>query len=174
MEQEFKVLISQEEIQKRLYELAEQLDKDYEGKEITVLCVMRGGIFFTVDLTLKMKTKMKYEFLTIASYEGLENTGQIRLIQDLRESIEGKDVLILEDIVDTGRSMAYLLEYLKSKKPNSLKLCVLANKAARREVEVPIDYVGFEVPNKFLVGYGFDIENTYRNIPYIGYVEVEE
>ena len=169
--EEFKVLISQEEIQKRLYELAEQLDKDYEGKEIIVLCVMRGGVFFTVDLTLKMKTKMKYEFLTISSYEGMESTGQIRLVQDLRESIEGKDVLILEDIVDTGRSMAYLLEYLKSKKPNSLKLCVLANKAERREVEVPIDYIGFEVPNKYIVGYGFDIDNAYRNIPYIGYVE---
>ena len=169
--EEFKVLISQEEIQKRLYELAEQLDKDYKGKEIVVLCVMRGGVFFTVDLTLKMKTKMKYEFLTISSYEGMESTGQIRLVQDLRESIEGKDVLILEDIVDTGRSMAYLLEYLKSKKPNSLKLCVLANKAERREVEVPIDYIGFEVPNKYIVGYGFDIDNAYRNIPYIGYVE---
>lgn len=169
--EEFKVLISQEEIQKRLYELAAQLDKDYEGKEIVVLCVMRGGVFFTVDLTLKMKTKMKYEFMTISSYEGTESTGQIRLVQDLRESIEGKDVLILEDIVDTGRSMSYLLEYLKSKKPNSLKLCVLANKAERREVEVPIDYIGFEVPNKYIVGYGFDIDNAYRNIPYIGYVE---
>lgn len=171
MEEKIKVLISQEEIQNRLYQLAEQLDKEYEGKEITVLCVMRGGVFFTVDLTLKMKTKIKYEFLTIASYEGTESTGEIRLIQDLRESIKGKDVLILEDIVDTGRSMSYLLEYLRSKEPNSLKLCVLANKAERREVEVPIDYIGFEVPNKFLVGYGFDIDNAYRNIPYIGYVE---
>ena len=169
--EEFKVLISQEEIQKRLYELAAQLDKDYEGKEIVVLCVMRGGVFFTVDLTLKMKTKMKYEFMTISSYEGTESTGQIRLVQDLRESIEGKDVLILEDIVDTGRSMSYVLEYLRSKNPNSLKLCVLANKAERREVEVPIDYIGFEVPNKYIVGYGFDIDNAYRNIPYIGYVE---
>ena len=171
MEEKIKVLISEEEIQNRLYQLAEQLDKEYEGKEITVLCVMRGGVFFTVDLTLKMKTKMKYEFLTIASYEGTESTGEIRLIQDLRESIKGKDVLILEDIVDTGRSMSYLLEYLRSKEPNSLKLCVLANKAERREVQVPIDYIGFEVPNKFLVGYGFDIDNVYRNIPYIGYVE---
>ena len=169
--EEFKVLISQEEIQKRLYELAAQLDKEYEGKEIVVLCVMRGGVFFTVDLTLKMKTKIKYEFMTISSYEGTESTGEIRLVQDLRESIEGKDVLILEDIVDTGRSMSYLLEYLKTKKPNSIKLCVLANKAERREVEVPIDYIGFEVPNKYIVGYGFDIDNQYRNIPYIAYVE---
>lgn len=171
MEEKFKVLISEEEIQKRLYELAEELDKDYEGKDVTVICVLRGAVFFAVDLTLKMKTNVKFEFLTIASYEGTESTGEIRLIQDLRGSIEGKDVLILEDIVDTGRSMSYLLEYLKSKKPNSLKLCAFTNKPERREVEVPIDYVGFDIPNKYIVGYGFDIDNSYRNIPYIGYIE---
>lgn len=169
--EEFKTLISQEELQQRLYELANQLDKDYKGKEITAICVMRGSIFFAVDLTLKMKSRIKFEFITIASYEGTESTGNIQFIQDLRESIEGKDVLILEDIIDTGRSMNFLLNYLKTKNPKSLKVCALANKVAKREVEVPIDYIGFEVPNKFLVGYGFDIDNAYRNLPYIGYVE---
>lgn len=169
--EEFKILISQEELQQRLYELANQLDKDYKGKEITAICVMRGSIFFAVDLTLKMKSRIKFEFITIASYEGTESTGNIQFIQDLRESIEGKDVLILEDIIDTGRSMNFLLNYLKTKNPKSLKVCALANKVAKREVEVPIDYIGFEVPNKFLVGYGFDIDNAYRNLPYIGYVE---
>jgi hypoxanthine phosphoribosyltransferase len=171
MEEKFKVLISQEQIQKRLYELAEELDKEYEGKEIVVISVMRGAVFFTVDLTLKMKTKMKYEFLTISSYEGTESTGTVVLREDLRESIEGKDVLILEDIIDTGRSMSFLLNYLKGKNPKSLKVCALANKASRREIEVPIDYIGFEVPNKFIVGYGFDIDNAYRNLPYIAAVE---
>ena len=169
--EEFKTLISHEELQQRLYELANQLDKDYKGKEITAICVMRGSIFFAVDLTLKMKSRIKFEFITIASYEGTESTGNIQFIQDLRESIEGKDVLILEDIIDTGRSMNFLLNYLKTKNPKSLKVCALANKVAKREVEVPIDYIGFEVPNKFLVGYGFDIDNAYRNLPYIGYVE---
>ncbi len=169
--EEFKTLISQEELQKRLQELANQLDKDYKGEEIIAICVMRGSIFFAVDLTLKMKTKMKFEFLTISSYEGTESTGKIEFIQDLRESIKGKNVLILEDIIDTGRSMNFLLEYLRTKEPKSLKVCVLANKVAKREIEVPIDYIGFEVPNKFLVGYGFDIDNLYRNLPYIGYVE---
>lgn len=169
--EEFKTLISQEELQQRLYELANQLDKDYKGKEITAICVMRGSIFFAVDLTLKMKSRIKFEFITISSYEGTESTGNIQFIQDLRESIEGKDVLILEDIIDTGRSMNFLLNYLKTKNPKSLKVCALANKVAKREVEVPIDYIGFEVPNKFLVGYGFDIDNAYRNLPYIGYVE---
>ena len=171
MEEKFKELISKEKIQERLYELAEQIDKDYEGKEVTIVSVMRGAVFFTVDLTLKMKTKLKYEFITISSYEGTESTGTIKLREDLRESIEGKDVLIVEDIIDTGRSMKFLLDYLSSKKPASLKVCALANKAERREVEVPIDYIGFEVPNKYVVGYGFDIDNSYRNIPYIAYVE---
>ena len=166
-----KELISREEIEKRLFELAEKIDADYKGKEIIALCVMRGSIFFAVELTLKMKTKMNLEFITLSSYNSTESSGHIKLVQDLRESIEDKDVLIIEDIVDTGRSMSYLLEYLKSKKPKSLKLCVLADKPSRREVEVPIDYIGFEVPNKFIVGYGFDIDNYYRNIPYIGYVE---
>ena len=113
--EEFKTLISQEELQKRLQELANQLDKDYKGEEIIAICVMRGSIFFAVDLTLKMKTKMKFEFLTISSYEGTESTGKIEFIQDLRESIKGKNVLILEDIIDTGRSMNFLLEYLRIK-----------------------------------------------------------
>lgn len=171
MGEKIKVLISEEEIQKRLYELAEQLDKEYEGKEVTVVCVMRGGVFFTVDLTLKMKIKLKYEFLTISSYEGTESTGEIKLLEDLRESIEGKHILVLEDIVDSGRSMTYLLKYLKSKNPASLKVCTLADKACKREFEVPLDHVGFIVPDKFIIGYGFDIDNNYRNLPYIGYIE---
>ena len=169
-----KMLISHDEIEKRLYELAEQLDRDYGGKELVVICVMRGSVFFAIELMLKMETKMKCEFLTISSYEGNESSGKVNLIHDLRESIEGKDVLVIEDIVDTGRSMSYLLEYLKEKNPSSLKLCVLADKKARRVVEVPIDYIEFDVPDKCIVGYGFDIDNYYRNIPYIGYIETEE
>lgn len=166
-----KELISREEIEKRLSELARELDTDYKGKEIVALCVMRGSVFFAIELTLKMKTKMKFEFITLSSYNGTESTGSIDLVEDLRESIENKDVLIIEDIIDTGRTMSYLLEYLKSKNPKSLKVCVLADKPSRRVVEVPIDYIGFEVPNKFIVGYGFDVDNYYRNIPYIGYIE---
>ena len=171
MDEKFKVLISKEQLEKRIEELAKQIDEDYLGKEITVVCVMRGAVFFTVQLTLNMKTKLKYEFITIASYEGTDTTGEITLMTDLRESIEGKDVLIIEDIVDTGRSMKYLIDHLKSKNPRTLKVCVLANKAERREIEVPIDYIGFEIPNKYIVGYGFDIDNNYRNLPYVAYLE---
>lgn len=171
MNENFKVLISKEELERRITELAEQIDKDYLGREITIVCVMRGAVFFGVELTLKMKTKLKYEFITISSYEGENSTGEVMLRTDLRESIEGKDVLIVEDIIDTGRSMKYLLEHLKSKNPRTLKVCALANKAERREVEVPIDYLGFEVPNKYIVGFGFDIDNNYRNLPYVATLE---
>ena len=171
MYENFKELISRERLQERMQELAEQIDKDYLGKELTVVCVMRGAIFFTVELTLKMKTKLKYEFITISSYEGTDTTGNVLLMTDLRESIEGKDVLIIEDIVDTGRSMKYLIDHLKARNPRTLKVCVLANKAERREIEVPIDYLGFEIPNNYVVGFGFDIDNNYRNLPYVAYLE---
>lgn len=170
MYENFKELISEEDLQKRIEEMAKQIDEDYKGKEITIICVMRGAIFFAVELTLKMKTRLKYEFITIASYDG-EESGEVTLVTDLRESVEGKDVLIVEDIVDTGKSMKYLIEHLRSKNPRTLKVCVLANKEERREVEVPIDYLGFEVPNKYIVGFGFDIDNNYRNLPYVAYLE---
>ena len=171
MYENFKELISKEELNKRIEELANQIDKDYLGKEITIICVMRGAVFFAVELTLKMKTKLKYEFITISSYEGENSTGEILLRTDLRDSIEGKDVLIVEDIIDTGTSMKYLIEHLKSKNPRTLKVCALASKPERREVEVPIDYLGFEIPNKYVVGFGFDIDNNYRNLPYVAYLE---
>ena len=171
MYENFKELISKEALDKRITELAEQIDKDYQGKELTIICVMRGAVFFGVELTLKMKTRLKYEFITISSYEGENSTGEVTLMTDLRESIEGKDVLIVEDIIDTGRSMKYLIEHLKSKNPRTLKVCALANKQERREVEVPLDYLGFEVPNKYIVGFGFDIDNNYRNLPYVAYLE---
>ncbi len=171
MNENFKELINKEELDKRITELAEQIDKDYLGKELTIISVMRGAVFFTVELTLKMKTKLKFEFITISSYEGTETTGEITLMTDLRESIEGKDVLIVEDIVDTGKSMKYLLEHLRAKNPRTLKVCALASKPERREVEVPIDYLGFEIPNRYVVGFGFDIDNNYRNLPYVAYLE---
>ena len=160
------VLISKEEINEKLNEMAERLDRDYEGKAITVLSVLNGAVFFTTDLTSRMKTKMQFAFIKVSSYEGTESTGKIKLKADVDDSlIEGKDVLIVEDIVDTGRTMSYLLEHLK--------LCSLISKPSRREIEVPIDYLGFEIPNKFIIGYGFDDEEGYRrNLPYIGYKEV--
>lgn len=171
MYENFKELISKEALDKRIEELAKQIDEDYLNKEITVICVMRGAVFFTVELTLKMKTKLKYEFITISSYEGTDSTGDVMLRTDLRDSIEGKDVLIVEDIVDTGKSMKYLLEHIRAKNPRTIKVCALANRIGRREIEVPIDYVGFDIPDKYVIGFGFDIDNNYRNLPYVAYLE---
>lgn len=169
---DFKVLISKEQIENRLSELAKEIEKDYEGKEITVVCVMRGACFFTVNLTLKIKNSIKYEFIELSSYEDkTESSGKVRIVNDLRNSIEGKDVLVIEDIIDTGRTMDFLVKYLKHKKPNSVKICTLADKPERRVIDINADYIGFTVPNKFIIGYGFDVDNKYRNLPYIAYLD---
>lgn len=169
--EELKVMYSEEELQKRIQELAEQIDKDYEGKEdIIVISVLKGAIFFTVDLVKKMKTPIILEVMQVSSYSGTESTGNIIVKKDLDYDIEGKDVLVVEDIIDSGRTLKYLKDYLISKNPNSVKIAVLMDKAERREVEVDVDYTGFEIPNKFVVGYGFDVDEKGRNIPYVGYI----
>lgn len=167
---ELKELIGKEELDKRIEELAKQIDENYDGQEIVAICVLNGAAFFAVDLTLKMKTRMQVEFIKISSYEGTESTGEIKKYLDIdKKKVEDKNVLIIEDIVDTGRSMKYLIEHLKEKNSRNIKICSLLSKPSRREVEVNIDYLGFEVPNKFIIGYGFDDEDGFnRNIPYIG------
>ena len=167
---ELKELIGKEELDKRIEELAKQIDENYDGQEIVAICLLNGAAFFAVDLTLKMKTRMQVEFIKISSYEGTESTGEIKKYLDIdKKKVEDKNVLIIEDIVDTGRSMKYLIEHLKEKNPRDIKICSLLSKPSRREVEVNIDYLGFEVPNKFIIGYGFDDEDGFnRNIPYIG------
>lgn len=167
---ELKELIGKEELNKRIEELAKQIDEDYKEQDIVAICVLNGAAFFAVDLTLKMKTKMQVEFIKISSYEGTESTGEIRKYLDIdKKKVEGRNILIIEDIVDTGRSMHYLIKHLKEKNPKDIKICSLLSKPSRREIEVNIDYLGFEVPNKFIIGYGFDDEEGFnRNIPYIG------
>ena len=167
---ELKELIGKEELNKRIEELAKQIDEDYKEQDIVAICVLNGAVFFAVDLTLKMKTKMQVEFIKISSYEGTESTGEIRKYLDIdKKKVEGRNILIIEDIVDTGRSMHYLIKHLKEKNPKDIKICSLLSKPSRREIEVNIDYLGFEVPNKFIIGYGFDDEEGFnRNIPYIG------
>ena len=167
---ELKELIGKEELNKRIEELAKQIDGDYKEQDIVAICVLNGAAFFAVDLTLKMRTKMQVEFIKISSYEGTESTGEIRKYLDIdKKKVEGRNILIIEDIVDTGRSMHYLIKHLKEKNPKDIKICSLLSKPSRREIEVNIDYLGFEVPNKFIIGYGFDDEEGFnRNIPYIG------
>lgn len=167
---ELKELIGKKELNKRIEELAKQIDENYKEQDIVAICVLNGAAFFAVDLTLKMKTKMQVEFIKISSYEGTESTGEIRKYLDIdKKKVEGRNILIIEDIVDTGRSMHYLIKHLKEKNPKDIKICSLLSKPSRREIEVNIDYLGFEVPNKFIIGYGFDDEEGFnRNIPYIG------
>ena len=141
------------------------------GKTVTIICVLKGAVFFTVDLVKKMKTPIELEVMQVSSYVGTETTGNIQVKKDLDHSIEGKDVLIVEDIIDTGYTLKYLKEYLQTKHPNSVKIAVLADKAERREVDVKLDYTGFVIPNKFVIGYGFDYNEIGRNLPYIGYIE---
>ena len=168
---EIKVLIPEEQINRRLDELAKQIMEDYKGKDIVFLCILKGSIFFTVELAKRIKNNVQFEFIEISSYEGHESTGKIKLNKDISQSIQGKEVIIIEDIVDTGRTLSFLKEYLLEKNPASLKICTLLDKPSRRVMPVDTDYVGFEIENKFVVGYGLDDDQNYRNLNYVGYIE---
>lgn len=168
---EIKVLINEEQINKRLDELAKQLMEEYKEKDLMFLCILKGSIFFTVELAKRIKNNIQFEFIEVSSYENRESTGKIKINKDITQSIEGKDVIIIEDIVDTGRTLSYLKEYLLEKKPNTLKICSLLDKPSRRLMPIEADYVGFTIENKFVIGYGLDDEQNYRNLNYIGYVE---
>lgn len=169
-----KILISKKQIQNKIQELANSINKDYEGKDITVICVLKGAVIFTVDLTKKLNSNINYEFIEISSYDGTKSTGNIKLNKDISNSIENKDVLIIEDIIDTGRSLSYLKKYLLSKKPNSLKICTLVDKKEKRIINVDVDYNGFVIEDKFIIGYGFDYNQKYRNLEDIYYIEKDE
>lgn len=166
-----KVLIEEEKIQEKIREIAKQIEKDYKQEEITLICILKGSTFFTVDLAKRINKKVKLEFIQVSSYGSSTTSSDITLKLDLKESIEGKDVIIVEDIIDTGRTLSYLIEHLKGRNPKSLKLCTLLDKPERRLYDVNVDYVGFEIPDKFVVGYGLDYDEMYRNLPYIGYIE---
>ena len=170
--EKIKVLISKEQIENRVKELAKQIRKDYKEKSITAICLLKGSLFFTADLTREIGGKIYLEFMQLSSYEGENTTGTIKLKKDIDFSeIKGKDVLIIEDIVDTGITLNYTLENIKKAGANSVKVCTLLNKPSRRKIKVPIDYVGFEIENQFVLGYGMDYDQLYRNLPYIGYIE---
>ena len=166
-----KVLISEEKINNRLDELANQIMDEYKGKDIVFLCILKGSIFFTVELAKRIKNNIQFEFVEVSSYENNESTGKVKLNKDMTQSIEGKEVIIIEDIVDTGRTLAFLKELLLEKKPVSLKICSLLDKPSRRIANVKADYVGFAIEDKFVVGYGLDDEQNLRNLNYIGYIE---
>jgi hypoxanthine phosphoribosyltransferase len=164
------ILLDKETVKQRVVELGQAISSDYKGKDLVLVCVLKGGIAFLVDLMRQIKVPHEIDFLAISSY-GVgqrESTGAVRLLMDLKGDIQGRDVLIVEDIVDSGRTMHYLLRTLWARAPASLKVCSLLSKPSRREVDVSIDYIGFEIPDKFVLGYGLDLDEKYRNLPYVG------
>lgn len=169
--EELKVLIDEQTIQDKVYELAKKIEKDYEGKNLTLICILKGSTFFTVDLAKRIDKELKIQFMKVSSY-GAEkiSSGKINLELDLPDNMENENLLIVEDIIDTGRTLSYLIKHLKEKNPASIKLCTLLDKPERREYDVKVDYVGFEIPDKFVVGYGLDYNEIYRNLPYIAEV----
>ncbi len=160
------ILFSRQEIEATVKNLATEIAKDYWGKNPLLIGVLKGSFIFMADLIRLLDIPLEIDFIRLSSYgQGTESSGKVKVVQDISTQIVGRDVLVVEDIVDTGYSLTFLLGYLKEKKPASLKLCVLADKPSRRQVLVPIDYLGFTVPNKFLVGYGLDWSDKYRNLP---------
>lgn len=168
-----KVLIDEEKLSKRVEELAIEISNDYNNKEIILVCILKGAVYFAVDLSKKItNSEVILDFMKVSSYgSATESSGKVELKIDLSSDIEGKNVIIIEDILDTGYTLDYLYDYLKEKNPKSLKICVLLDKKERREKNIKVDYTGFEIENKFIVGYGLDYDEKYRNLPYVGYIE---
>lgn len=172
MKEKIEVLISEEKLQERIQELATELKKEYQEEEVVFCSVLKGAIFFTVDLMKKYDGDARIDFIRVSSYEGENSTGKIALKIPLKkENIEGKNIVVVEDIVDTGRTYHYLMEYIKEMNPKSVKSCVLLDKKARRVVPFEADYVGFSIEDLFVIGYGLDYDEKYRNLPYIAYVK---
>lgn len=169
-----KVLIEKENIEKRIDELALKIQNDYLNKDILVICILKGSLFFTVDLTKRINNhKLEIDFMRISSYgDELISSGNINIIKDLESDINGRNVLIVEDIIDSGNTLYYLKDILEKRNPKSLKICTLLDKKSRRVKNIVPDYIGFEIENKFVVGYGLDYKDCFRNLPFIGYVDI--
>jgi len=167
------VLIPADSLQARIAELGRQISQDYAGQRPLLICILRGGVLFLTDLMRQIAEPHAIDFMAVSSYGSgaRETTGNVRIEMDLRTNIEGRHVLIVEDIIDTGHTMHYILQVLNARHPASVKICTLLNKAERREIEVPIDYIGFDIPNKFVFGYGLDLDEYFRNLPFVGVVK---
>ena len=173
MKEKIKVLLPEAEVDKKIQELGEQISKDYEGKNIHMICVLKGGVFFMCELAKRITVPVTMDFMSVSSYgAGTESSGVVKIVKDLDQPLDGKDVLIVEDIVDSGRTLGYLMEILRKRNPKSLHLCTLLDKPERRVTDVKVDYTGFNIPDEFVVGYGLDYDQKYRNLPYIGIVEL--
>ena len=176
MSDRIKVLIPEDRINERVRELGSQISRDYAGKEISLICVLKGGVYFMTALSnaISEEVPVSLDFMSVSSYgDDLKSSGVVRIVKDLDEPLEGRDVIVVEDIIDSGRTLHYLLRMLKERNPASLKLCTLLDKPDRRERDVTVDYTGFVIEDRFVVGCGMDYLQKYRNLPYIGVVEFE-
>jgi hypoxanthine phosphoribosyltransferase len=163
-----KILITEEEIKRRIKGLGEEISRDYKGKDPILVTVLRGAIVFLCDLMREISIPITLDFLSISSYSGQTQTGVVRILKDLDESIENRHVILVEDIIDTGLTLNYILKTLKARRPTDVRVCALLDKKVRRIVDIPIDYPGFEIPDEFVVGYGMDYNQKYRSLPFIG------
>jgi hypoxanthine phosphoribosyltransferase len=168
------ILIPSDRLQARIEELGAEISRDYEGKDLLLLSVLKGSVLFLSDLMRRITVPHAIDFMATSSYgAGMESSGVVRILKDLDAPIEGRNVLIVEDIIDTGRTLEYLVRILQARAPRSLRICTLLDKASRREVQVPVDYTGFEIPDKFVFGYGLDYAELYRNLPYVAVLAPE-
>jgi hypoxanthine phosphoribosyltransferase len=168
------ILIGTEELQAKVAELGRQISEDYRGRNPLLICLLRGAVVFLSDLIRAVDVPLEMDFMAISSYgDSTESSGVVRLMMDLKSNITGRNVLIVEDIVDTGRTLAYILDNLRTRRPADVKVCALLSKPSRREIEVELNYLGFDIPDKFVVGYGLDYAENYRNLPFIGVLKPE-
>ena len=169
-----KTLIETEKVEARIQEMAAQISKDYEGKKLHLVCVLKGGVFFLTQLARHITVPVSLDFMAVSSYgSDTKSSGVVKIVKDLDESIEGKDVLVVEDIVDSGRTLRYLMDLLRDRGPASVTLATLLDKPSRRVVDIHVEYTGFEIEDVFVLGYGLDVDQKYRNLPYIGTLEEE-
>ena len=174
MENKIKVLIPEDQVEAKVKEIGEKISRDYAGKAGHLICVLKGGVFFTCELAKRITVPVSLDFMSVSSYgAGTQSSGVVKIIKDLDEPLAGKHVLIVEDIIDSGRTLSYLIEILKQRGPADIRICTLLDKPSRRvKKEVQVDYTCFSIPDEFVVGYGLDYDQKYRNLPYIGAVEV--
>ncbi|MCR5099746.1 MAG: hypoxanthine phosphoribosyltransferase [Butyrivibrio sp.] len=172
MSETIRVLLTEEQVDSRIKEIGEQISKDYAGKEIHLVCVLKGGSFFMCELAKRITIPVSFDFMSASSYgSSTKSSGIVKIVKDLDEPLKDKNVIIVEDIVDSGRTLSYLVKMLGDRDPASIKICTLLDKPDRRVTDVKVDYTGFEIPDEFVVGYGLDYDQKYRNLPYIGVVE---
>ena len=172
MAEKINVLISEADIDRKIREVAALISEDYAGKSVHLICILKGSAFFACELAKRITVPVTIDFMSVSSYgSGTTSTGIVRIVKDLDEPLEGKDVLIVEDIIDTGRTLSHLIDVLKTRKPASVRLCTLLDKPERRVTSVEVDYTCFQIPDQFVVGYGLDYDQKYRNLPYVGVIE---